>query len=70
MPERLVDREKRQVEQFISIARPEGGPRTLRGKPGFGIELIEREVQGTLHGSASFKYAGTGLTATILFPLK
>jgi two-component system CheB/CheR fusion protein len=51
--------------------REEGGPpSSVPAKVGFGTELIEREVQGTLHGSASFKYAGTGLTATILFPLK
>jgi two-component system CheB/CheR fusion protein len=51
--------------------REEGGPpASAPAKAGFGTELIEREVQGTLHGSASFKYAGTGLTATILFPLK
>jgi two-component system CheB/CheR fusion protein len=51
--------------------REEGGPpASAPTKAGFGTELIEREVQGTLHGSASFKYAGTGLTATILFPLK
>jgi two-component sensor histidine kinase len=47
-----------------------GPPPGVPAKPGFGTELIEREVQGTLHGSASFKYPGTGLTATILFPLK
>jgi two-component system CheB/CheR fusion protein len=48
----------------------DGPPVSAPAKAGFGAELIEREVQGTLHGSASFKYAGTGLTATILFPLK
>jgi two-component system, chemotaxis family, CheB/CheR fusion protein len=47
-----------------------GPPPGAPAKPGFGAELIDREVQGTLHGSASFKYAETGLTATILFPLK
>jgi two-component system CheB/CheR fusion protein len=51
--------------------REDGGPKPGNPtKAGFGTELIEREIHGTLHGSASFNYAGTGLTATILFPLK
>jgi two-component system CheB/CheR fusion protein len=57
--------------QLEMIWREEGGPPpTAPGRAGFGTELIEREVEGTLKGSASFGYSGTGLTATILFPLK
>jgi two-component sensor histidine kinase len=36
---------------------------------GFGKELIEREVQGTLGGTVAFDYPAGGFQARIIIPL-
>ena len=46
------------------------GPAVKKSKHrGFGTELIEREVAGTLGGEATFDYAAKGLQVRISMPL-
>jgi two-component system, chemotaxis family, CheB/CheR fusion protein len=51
--------------------REEGGPPAKKPKQrGFGSELIEREVKGTLAGNVAFDYGANGIAVTIVVPFE
>jgi two-component system, chemotaxis family, CheB/CheR fusion protein len=50
--------------------RERGGPAQKKTRQrGFGTELIEREIKGTLQGSVTTDHLEDGTTVTILFPM-